>query len=326
MFDLINSKIVYFTMKEWKVFSSIFPDVIVYGKENRRLYFSWANLRIEYYPNSEELWIKNSIHKFYNAVVRPIPIGQLNHDDFTVSNLSETVEYICKKLNRKPEDFELFGRFEYGMNINVSPYRPMEDIISSYISHGTTSINPFYGHPKPKGKIIGSSSYSYEYRVKFYDKSKQAEIQPKNILRYEICNHRVGRLKKLLGKSKVTLKDLMSQDTHRLLARDLIKTYDDIKKLPTEYDDVPLDTMLSLMSYSQPTLIKFDKRRMSSYKFNMHRSRGKQLMHKFSKSHDTVHSKVRELIVEKLNHLISSPSCNIRDGINKETIIRNNKN
>ena len=206
MLDLINSKIVYFTIEEWKTLTLKFPDVKISGTEDRRLYFSWANLRIEYYPNSEELWIRNSLHKFYNAVVRPIPIGQCNHNDFTVSNLIETIEYICKVLNRKPEDFELFGRFEFGVNINVSPYRPIEDIVSSYISHGTTSINRFHGHAKAKGKITGASAYAYEYRVKFYDKSKQAEIHPKGILRYEICNHRVGRLKKLLGISKVTLK------------------------------------------------------------------------------------------------------------------------
>lgn len=324
MIDQINMKAEYFTEREWESFLKLIPDEIVRGSKDKRLYVSWKNLRVEFYPISNQLWIRNSIHKFYNAVVKAIPIGQENYDDFTLSALRETVLFICKTFNRRPEDFELFGRLEYGVNIDVSPYSPREDIFDSYISHGTTRINSFYGHPKRKGKVIGSSCYLYEYRVKFYDKSQQAEIQHKGIMRYEICNYRVGRLKRLLGKTKVTLNDMMLKDTHIEFTRDLLKTYDDIKKLPTEFEDVPLESMRDLLSYSQPIMIKCYRRQMTKFKFNQHRVNGKQLLEKYSKSPNSIHLWVREKIAEKIENLINSVPCNIRGRVNKETISSNN--
>ncbi|MBL4862699.1 MAG: hypothetical protein JKY09_06760, partial [Crocinitomicaceae bacterium] len=87
----------------------------------------------------------------------------------------ETILFLCNTFNRQPEDFELFGRLEYGLNIDVSPLAPIDDIIGHYVNHESTNINPFCMFPEKKGKIIGGSSYHTDYRTKFYNKTRQSD-------------------------------------------------------------------------------------------------------------------------------------------------------
>lgn len=291
-----------FTNKEWSKFISQFPAAIVNGSTMSKLYFNWANLRIEFYPNSEQLWIKNSWHKFYNAVVRDIPIGIENYNDFTRSDFNSTVNFFSKVLNKTPDEFEVFGLFEYGVNISVVPHIPMH-IIDSYISYGNwlKKFRPVF--PRT-GKVKGRSAYLTEYKVKFYDKSSESKCINRYLLRYEICNNGVGRLKQLLSKNKVTLEDLMKKETFSVLSRDLLKTYFGIKKLPLHTKNISRETMLEVIAYSEPAMYRYDKATLSKWKLDKNRKSTKAQIEDLENVPESIHRLVLKNLKKKIGILI----------------------
>jgi hypothetical protein len=311
MIDNITMRISDFEAKEWELIMGRLERVTV---RVNKTYGRLSNLQITYLPNSKELWIKNSLHKFYNAVVRDIPMGQMNHDDFDIEKIKLAAMYLAELTNRKTKDFELIGGFEYGLNIKVFPLCPMNDILEDYISYASTRINLFYTHSAKKGKPKGRSCYLTDYRIKFYDKSKQALLSEKGVFRYEICNYGIGALKRLFGLVKVTLKELLSKKYLRILAKDLIKKYDMIKKLPMDKSKIPRTVLLELFAYATPHLNKYDKGKMSEWKYAKHRKMGKELMEQYTSKDG--HSKIREKIVKKLDYLINSNLYNIRGKVN----------
>lgn len=307
-----------FSIKEWELLLLIPSEIKVYQSKNLKMYFSWENLRFEYYPISKRLKIKNSLHVFYNAVVKENPIGRANYDDFTFENLSNTILFISEKLNRPPKDFRLWGAFEFGLNISTFPLEPVNDILDCYKSHVSTRINEFYVHkPKGKGKVTGKSCFLFDYRIKFYNKSKQSKIKKEGILRYEICFNKTGRLQKMLGLKEVTYEDLLKTDTLTKLSGELMSVYDKINKVPSLTDDVPLDIRLELYAYSDPILSKWHQTTMTKWKYSQLRKKGKSLLDKYSNHPNSVHSKIRDTMVEKLNFLINTTTCNKRVSISQ---------
>lgn len=302
MVDLINAKLLNFQNSEWKNFHSFLPETKILKSKRGHHYLFWENLRFEFVPYLNELWIRNSLHKFYNAVVRPIKIGQENYNDFSYVNLCETIDFLGGIFDRKPEDFELFGKFEYGVNIDVAPYKPL-DIINSYLSYATTRINPFYVDQPYEGKPIGKSCYLTDYRIKFYDKSKQANIPQQGIFRYEICVGGVGRLKKLFNKNRVTLLDLLDKCNLSKLTQSLMESYRKIKKLPFDQDTIPREIMLGLLAYSEPVMVKYDERRLTQWQFNQQRAEYKLLMDKYSNSPESIHTWVEYKLKDRLTQL-----------------------
>lgn len=298
MIDLANMKAT-FTKQEWQQVVALFPEARIRKTGKGHSYFFWHNLRLEYVPYFGEIWIKNSLHKFYNAEVRDIPIGKHNYNEFTLDNLEESIMYLCEIIQRKPKDLKLFGKLEFGININVLPFNPME-IINSYISLNTTRIVPFYVDQPRNGKPFGKSASLTNYRVKFYDKSKQAEIQEKGILRFEICLDGVKTIRQLLNKAEVTLADLMNQNTFKIMSDKLLSTFSKISKLPIRQDQIPNEVLLGLYGYCEPTLIEHFKRTSSAWSFQEQRKECKRILSEYNKSPSSIHNWVNTKLSNNL--------------------------
>jgi len=132
-------------------------------------------------------------------------------------------------------------------------------------------------------------------------------------MRYEVANNSIKRSKKILGRKKVTLLDLMQKETHIKFREDLLNTYDKIVKMPHHSDNILRNDMLEMLAYSHPAMIKYDQANLSPWKFKQHRKKGKQLMEKHARSSGSFHQKIRQKIVEKLDHLLNYYPCNIRE-------------
>lgn len=273
-----------YTVGEWENLISSFgdkPNIVMWPN---RYYFDWSNLRVYYFPNSHLLQIKNSLHKFYNSVVREVPIGCHNYDDFNKEKIAQAIKHICFMIGRSANEIELFGLFEYGVNINVGPMKQAE-IIKCCVSYGMR-MNDFTEFNHRKGKAIGRVSYSHEFKVKIYDKSKQSGIKPSDILRFEVCIDGVGRLKTLLNKPKVTLSDLLEVDNLRVLSDSLLSTYYNVKMIPSPNDGIALtrEERLQLFTYADQRLYWWDKTELNQYELNQHRSQGKALLDEVSEN------------------------------------------
>jgi len=304
MIDNISVKVENFKEKEWiNLIHSLNIKSLV-NKKNKQ-YVSWANLRLEYYPNSKEVWIKNSIHKFYNAIVREKSIGEVNHDDFGRKELIESIEYICLVFKRVESDFEVFGLFEYGVNINVNSYQP-RDVYLSYLSYLSTSANYFYSLTPLKGKEIGVHCSLSQYRIKFYDKSIQSELTQKGIFRFEICSYKIGRLKKILNKNKVTFVELLSEETYLKLIYDLLDTYDRIVMSPIGIK-VPREVLKELLFSNHKVGIDYDKINLSKWKRDRKRKEQKKSFKEYSNLLTNYHHIVRDKILNKLITILINP-------------------
>lgn len=303
MIDNSVYRILFYDNYEWNQLLNRVQGCFIKGKESKS-YIDFHNLRIEYYPLSQELWIRNSLHVFRNAAVREFPIGNFNHDDFGIKELQEVGNYFIALFDRPLCDFNVIGKFEYGVNIDVTPYE-IRKIVSSYQSIGSTRINQFEPIIPRKGKVIGKCCYQSEYKVKFYDKSTQAQLVQKGILRYEIVNDGVGRLKKLLNQSNVTLQDLMEKQNLKVLGRNLIETYDRIRKFPINSYEIPRKDMLDILAYSNPVMIDYDKRTMSSWEFSKQNQNSKIIMKEYNEKANSVHSWLRMKLVNKVDQLLN---------------------
>lgn len=172
MIDNMSLKVENFSQKEWSEISNELEFLKISPEKNSGML---SNLKFQYFPNVNELLIQNSLHKFFNSKVKEIPIGKHNYDDFDIDKLKMAGVYLSEFVNRKFTDFELIGRFEYGLNINVSPKVPM-DILNNYFSYSSTRTNPFVTHGVRRGKPYGRSCYLTDFRIKFYDKSNRIAI------------------------------------------------------------------------------------------------------------------------------------------------------
>jgi hypothetical protein len=257
MFDNISFKLENFSRNQ---FDNLVADNIDSGFINRDISFgkerhmiSWGNLRLEYFPSKRTIWIKNSIHKFYNSQIANW--GEYNHDDYTYEKFVETVDFFCGVLNCYPKDLKLFGKFEYGLNVTLK-YRPFE-IANRFESIVTTASNPFYTVPNKHGKPFERICHFTNYAVKFYDKSKQAQISGK-ILRYEIASNKVSEIRKLFGikpDSSATFATLLDKKNWEKCLGKLIDTYHLIRKIPLAKNLTPTE-YASVKAFTDPVFMK----------------------------------------------------------------------
>ncbi len=309
MIDFQKSK-VRFTTEEWTKLSESLNEFRQSRNRFGGISIEYYNLRLTYWPNMLELQIAGSMHKFYNAVLRQIPLGLHNYDDFTSDKLLSTLDFLCEKLGKQPKDIEFFSRFEYGVNLKVASCTPQE-FTDSYISLGTTRINKFFPDNPHKGKPLGKLCYFTDYRVKFYDKSKQAELPIKGILRYEIVNNGIGRLKRLLGKDRVTYSDFYKPATLKILGQDLIKKFDRIRKLPISHDLVSEKELQRMIGFSEPKMREYYKSTLSIWKFNEMQKANSELMHDLTMNRNSPHFKLRVALIKTVEKLTNSTTCHI---------------
>jgi hypothetical protein len=277
---------------------------------SNKVFFDLYNLRIFYYPNSKILFVKNSVHKFYNASIGIMQQGE-NYNDFNICEMNVVAQVLSEVyFNRPIEDFELSTKLEVGVNVDIVGYRPF-DIIDRYLSYQVyNTINSFVtSEPRnDKGKPIMRKCYLSDYQLKFYDKSKQANIYNQNILRYEVVFSELRKIRAVLGKDNLTMQTLCDLDTWSKFGSYLLEVYGNIRKLPiienaeiSEYDLNKIHAHCS--KHFKEDLI----RAMPKSQYNTLRLLNQQVYKFWDSSSDNIHIEIENKIKLKISKLINVP-------------------
>lgn len=294
MFDNISFTIDNFENQD---FDRLIQDYIQKQPNDRGGWYQtdWQNLRINYYPNQKKIRVTNSLHKFYNSEI--VGLGMFNHNDFTMSQVNETINYLENAFNRSSKEMKILGRFEFGINVNTGIVKPF-DIIDRFQSIVTTRINGFHLMYIKNGKSTCKFCTFTLYTVKVYDKLKQMGVTGDNILRYEIVNHSNLKTKQIFKKNDISLEDLLDESIWNNCHKALMNSYDSIRVIGFPSDGV--SNYAKTLCYSFSTLNK-------DYKHYL-----KNVMNELKNCHDTIknsssnpHSMVREGLKNNYQKLIS---------------------
>lgn len=250
------------------------------------------------------------MHGYFNAMHSNMQ-QWLNHNDFTFFDFQIVCESWSKVIFERPlEDFELSTNFEVGLNIELERFKPF-DVIARYMSYVTTSINEFYTCPPPglKGKPIQRMCYLSDYKLKGYDKSKQADIIiAEDLLRYEVIYTELRKIRQTLDVpklSKISLLDLNDQHIWHKLFCDLLKTYDAIKKIPLIPDGYPMTDVYKIHAYCNKIQADDIKNCIGKTDYNKLRAELKNVYDYYDQLPDNYHQIVRAKLVNKYNSLIN---------------------
>lgn len=265
---------------------------------------NWKGMRIEYYPNSRQLVMKNSIHKLYNRLFDDETIQNTNR--FCFSMFSEVSEKLSNDIfNVDTSKISIGGYFEFGVNIKLKNIKPWT-IIDRYRTVNINSVNSFYTVPPKFGKPIQRTAYFTDLRIKCYDKSVQAQIIEKNIFRYEIAITKLRKVKQILNTMKISLKELQSRKNWEILSEYLIEIYDKIYKIPF-YNTSSLEDLmtnyLNVYCYSDSLIYPDLKRNLSDSNNKKVRKILKQKYLEHASDYENVHYKVREMMIDELSFL-----------------------
>ena len=126
------------------------------------------NLKFKLYEHTGLLFLKGSLHKFYNA-------GDHNYNDFSFLDLKFTLEYLKEVFGINLKKC-LLQNIEFGLNIE--PGIEVKMILNHLMLHKCQNFESgFKGHYR--------QARHTEYFVKAYNKSFQYELN-KQVLRYEL--------------------------------------------------------------------------------------------------------------------------------------------
>lgn len=303
MLDFVKFKALGFTMLEWK---SLCANPEVNRDKRGRIFYH--NLLLKYYPNVKELWVQNSLHKFYNKALNNDLGVALNHNDFSRTDLTLTVEEISQTLGRAAIDLKLFSRFEYGVNIDIGKESPM-DFINTCISMGDTQ-NEFFSIAKQGGREFGKHTNFFGRKEKLYDKGRQMSqyiYEPfkleENILRYEVVLFGKGKIKTTLGLNQdPTLEDTTKKAFYSEIGKDLISSFKRIKPVPV-YDGKTRQEILEYLGHAHPVIVKYDKSILTQYRYNQHRKAGRLLIEQYRDDDDSTHNRISKQLKKKINAL-----------------------
>lgn len=295
MFDNLSISIENFETKDF--YNLIENHVKKYPKKRTEGWFQsdWQNLRINYFPNQKKIRLTNSIHKFYNSEI--FGLGVINHNNFTMSQVTETISYLETAFNRSSSEMRILAAFEYGLNIDTENLNPYNDIIERYQSCVTTATNPFYAFYNKTGKPYAKFCAFTHYKIKAYNKSKQSKLYDKNILRFEIVNHSSTRTREVFGKENIFLEDLNNVNIWNSCFETLIKAYDSIRVLAYPIDGIEAYT--KTLCHSFPTLKHDYKKELRNISHNL-----KQVHDTLKNSLNNPHGTVRKKLVENYQNLI----------------------
>jgi hypothetical protein len=130
--------------------------------------------------------LKGSLHKYKNA-------GQHNFDDFTLKQVTETIDKLSNRLKIRVDKLQLI-KLEWGFNLQLNV--PPTTILSRLVSHQNKAFERLYVFP-------GNNYMCHHHTldIKVYDKSAQNIMitgVPKNTMRIE-CSTNHARVLHQLG-------------------------------------------------------------------------------------------------------------------------------
>lgn len=265
----------------------------------------WGNVRLKYYPNDRTLVLRNSLHKLYNGFVGEMK-DYINWNDYLFENAETMKELFVDVFERPASDFKIHSTFEWGVNIDteVDPCK----IFYRYISYASKSINSeLYAISYNKGKDIQRELGLSEWRIKFYDKGKQAHLTKRNVFRFELVIHQIRRLRKILGVNDVTLETITEKVNWIKLKDELIRVYDSIRKIPmfTSKVDIPVNDYLKLYAYCNSSIMKDIKSQYGEYTAKKLRAECRSVYEGLNQDTNNLHNKIRQRIIGKCEHLLT---------------------
>lgn len=280
--------------------------------DSDKVRFYYQNLKFDYYPNSNILNIKNSIHKFYNIELNESLKQPVNYDEFQYYKVLATFHYLVDGLLEKAiNEVEVSTIFEYGFNLKIEKYTPFE-ILSRYQSIVNTHSNEFFTVAPQKGKPIQRTCYFSDWRFKGYDKKKQMGLlNAFNILRLEIVFTELRKIKSVLQKENISVADLCDLNMWLALFNFFLTTYDSIRKIPLLFDthsDVTNESLYAIYGYSNKLLRDDLKENLTKYYFQNMNLVNKKIYDYYSSHQNNYHNIVRNKIISSYRQLLPEGS------------------
>lgn len=298
MFDNIGIQIENFPYEEFKLFVKMVD--LEEPVKSEKMLLKWFNVRIEFYPNSRILKIKNSIHKLFSSITTGVPS---NCSDFHFADYEFLVEYLMLALNRSSKEMKVFSNFEYGLNIDTGHSKPF-DIISKYKSCTINSVNEFYTYPPKKGKPFERVCYFSDWRIKAYDKGIQAGFLDVKMLRFEIVITEIRKLKHILNYSNsITLHDLNDRNVWARLFEHMLFIYDRISKIPDLAGPVSLVNLNSIYNYSDKLMGQDISKGMNKNAYDKFRRSAKNIYFGYDSLPENTHNLIQKKLIEKFKDL-----------------------
>lgn len=125
--------------------------------------------------------LRGSLHRYHNA-------GGANADKYTFENVCATIDELQTNFGITPETSAL-ENIEFGVNIETD--RPAQWYINNLVAHKNLRfVELVFERVK-----VGKQCIKQQYRIKVYDKAKQAKQPTKNILRIEVQVNKMSALK-----------------------------------------------------------------------------------------------------------------------------------
>ncbi len=310
MIDYIVLVLHSLTMQDFKKFLDLID--VEMPKEAEKMVVYFENLKIEYYPNSKQLKIKNSLHRFYNRAYADIRIDG-NHNDFCRSNF-DSVCYLFSELyfKRDIKDFKVSTKLETGVNIDVGGYKPME-IMERYESFQVHNSINLFETIDAWGGVIGKpltrKVFMSDYQLKFYSKSGVSKLAGINLMRMEVVYGQIRKLRSVLGmdaKEEINLENLMGVCNWKLLGNYMMDCYNNIKRIPITERNLTIDELNKVYAYCNKSQKKDLAKHLSRHHFSKYMDDCKEVYNLIDKSEDNFHNVVRDKILNKIDFLLKN--------------------
>jgi len=174
--------------------------------------------------------IRGSLHKLHK---------NNNHSDFTLFEVKNSLNHLCKWLAIKPNNWRLHS-LEFGVNINCNPGVILKNLVN-FNGYEVGTINY-----RVKGYL--KRFQCSQFALKIYHKSKQYGLEV-DVLRYELKIEKMD----YFGKgTHWSLQDLIAEDTLSIMRKKLILSLD--KLIVTQPISPTINREIKLYHYGRNPL------------------------------------------------------------------------
>lgn len=295
------------TMRDFQKFLDLIDVKMPNEAEQMVVYFE--NLRIEYYPNSQILKMKNSLHRFHNRVYADIKIDG-NYNDFCFTDFYAICDLLSTLyFERDIKDFKVSTKFETGLNIDVGGYKPM-DIMERYLSFQSHNSIVEIKTMEPWGGAIGKPTtmkgFMSDYQIKCYNKSVESKLVGINLMRLEVVYGELRKLRSVLGldsHAEISLENLNQIESWKTLGGYIMSCYNNIKKIPLTDRDLTIDELNKIYAYCHKGLKKDLFKNLSRHYHTKYMDECKEVYNHIAKSEDNYHNVIEQKMLDKIEFL-----------------------
>jgi hypothetical protein len=200
-----------------------------------RIRAQYRGMRIEYVPGEYCGRVRGSVHTFAQGS---------NVGVFTAAEVVQACTDLASSLGLPPEVF-VACKLEAGVNI-VVPSSPLP-FLETLSRH---KKSPFHPLAPPSGCLrpLEYLAVHADYRLKYYDKGNYAARQGtplpmgcRHLLRFEVVFPRIRILRKLTGRTNLTLLDLAAPDVLSAVASYVQEQWEKtVRRLPLNYPNLSI--------------------------------------------------------------------------------------